>query len=49
MSGLVRKSLDAPDETRPFEDGTGQLEVVLSDEALSVGPPSCLDGSGRTM
>jgi len=31
MSGLVRKSLDSPDETRPFEGGTGQLEVVLSD------------------
>jgi hypothetical protein len=28
MSGLVRKSLDSPDETRPFEGGTGQLELV---------------------
>jgi hypothetical protein len=28
MSGLVRKSLDAPEETRPFEAGTGQLELV---------------------
>ena len=31
MSGLIRKSLDTPDETRPFEGGTGQLEVVNSD------------------
>ena len=28
MPGLTRKSFDAPDETRPFEDGMGQLEVV---------------------
>ena len=28
MAGLVRKSLDSPEETRPFEDGTGKLEVV---------------------
>ena len=31
MSGLVRKSLDSPEETRPFEGGTGQLEVVNLD------------------
>ena len=28
MSGLVRKSLDKPEETRPFEGGTGKLELV---------------------
>ena len=28
MPGLVRKSLDAPEETRPFEEGTGQLQLV---------------------
>ncbi|MCJ7670495.1 MAG: cupin domain-containing protein [Acidimicrobiia bacterium] len=28
MSGLVRKSLDSPEETRPFKDGTGKLELV---------------------
>src|SRR5258708_6490812 len=28
MSGLVRKSLDAPEETRSFEGGKGQLELV---------------------
>ena len=28
MAGLVRKSLDSPEETRPFEDGKGKLELV---------------------
>lgn len=28
MAGLVRKSLDAPEETRPFEDGKGKLDLV---------------------
>jgi len=28
MAGLVRKSLDQPEETRPFEGGTGQLQLV---------------------
>lgn len=28
MAGLVKKSLDAPEEVRPFKDGTGQLELV---------------------
>ena len=28
MSGLIRKSLDTPEETRPFEGGTGQVELV---------------------
>jgi len=31
MAGLIRKSLDSPDETRPFEQGTGKLEVVNTD------------------
>ncbi len=31
MSGLVRKSLDSPEETRPFEAGTGKLELVNLD------------------
>ena len=43
MSGLVRKSLDSPDETRPFEGGTGQLEVVLSDGG-AVGRATFLPG-----
>ena len=28
MPGLVRKSLNKPEETRPFEGGSGQLELV---------------------
>ena len=28
MAGLVRKNLDAPEETRLFEDGTGLLELL---------------------
>ena len=31
MTGLVRKSLDAPEETRPFQDGMGKLELVNLD------------------
>ncbi|WP_314194255.1 cupin domain-containing protein [uncultured Arthrobacter sp.] len=28
MPGLIRKSFDSPEETRPFEDGKGQLQLV---------------------
>jgi hypothetical protein len=28
MAGLVRDSVNIPEETRPFEDRTGQLELV---------------------
>jgi mannose-6-phosphate isomerase-like protein (cupin superfamily) len=28
MAGLIRKSLNSPEETRPFEGGTGQVELV---------------------
>ncbi|MFG1780945.1 cupin domain-containing protein [Rhodococcus oryzae] len=28
MSGLVRKSFDSPEETRPFEDGKGKIDLV---------------------
>jgi quercetin dioxygenase-like cupin family protein len=28
MAGLIRKSLESPEETRPFEDGKGKLELV---------------------
>lgn len=31
MAGLVRKSLDSPEESRPFEDGTGRLDLVNID------------------
>ena len=28
MAGLAKKSLDTPEETRPFEGGTGHLQLV---------------------
>jgi quercetin dioxygenase-like cupin family protein len=28
VADLVKKSFDSPEETRPFEDGMGQLELV---------------------
>ena len=28
VAGMIRKSLDTPEETRPFEDGMGKLELV---------------------
>ena len=31
MAGLVKKSLNSPEETRPFHDGTGRLELVNLD------------------
>jgi len=31
MGRLVKKSLDSPDETRPFQDGSGELQVVNSE------------------
>jgi quercetin dioxygenase-like cupin family protein len=43
MSRLVRKSLDSPDETRPFEGGTGRLELVNADEG-AVGRATFLPG-----
>ena len=36
MPAMVRKSLDTPDETRPFEGGTGKLELAVT-EGGSVG------------
>jgi quercetin dioxygenase-like cupin family protein len=34
MTGLTRKNFDAPDETRPFEEGTGQLEVINTEDGV---------------
>jgi quercetin dioxygenase-like cupin family protein len=31
MTGLAKKSLNTPEETRPFEDGTGKMELVNLD------------------
>ena len=43
MSSLIRMSLDKPEETRPFEDGTGQLELV-NINAGAVGRATFLPG-----
>ena len=34
MPGLIRKNFDAPDETRPFEEGKGKLEVINTDSGV---------------
>lgn len=31
MAGLIRKSLNSPDEARPFKDARGRLDVVSTD------------------
>jgi len=31
MAGMTRKNLDSPEETRPFEEGMGQVEMVNLD------------------
>ena len=28
MAGMIRKSFDTPEETRPFEEGMGKLDLV---------------------
>jgi quercetin dioxygenase-like cupin family protein len=43
MSKLVRRSLNTPDETRPFDGGTGHLEVV-NVEGGAVGRATFLPG-----
>jgi hypothetical protein len=43
VAGLVRKSFDSPDETRPLEGGTGQLELLVTD-AGPVGRATFLPG-----
>ena len=43
MPGLVRKSFDSPEETRPFEGGTGKLELVNIDAGV-VGRATFLPG-----
>jgi quercetin dioxygenase-like cupin family protein len=43
MQGLIRKSLDSPEETRPFEGDTGQLQLVNL-QAGAVGRATFLPG-----
>jgi len=44
MSGLVRKSFDTPDETRPFEGDTGQFQLVTTLDHGAVGRATFLPG-----
>jgi len=47
MGGMIGKSLDSPAETRPFQDGTGELQLVNL-EAGPVGRATFQPGwSGR--
>jgi quercetin dioxygenase-like cupin family protein len=34
MASLTRKSFDTPDETRPFEEGKGKLEVINTNSGV---------------
>ena len=34
MAQMMRKSFDSPEETRPFAEGMGRLELVSSDTGL---------------
>jgi quercetin dioxygenase-like cupin family protein len=43
MAALVRRNLDSPDETRKFEGGKGQLQVVNLDDG-AVGRATFLPG-----
>jgi quercetin dioxygenase-like cupin family protein len=37
MAGLIRKNFSAPDETRPFKDSKGHLELVTFENGGGVG------------
>ena len=43
MARLIRKTFDKPDEVRPFDGATGQLEVLVTEEG-SVGRATFLPG-----
>ena len=34
MAGLTRKNFDNPDETRPFEEDMGKVEVIDTAEGV---------------
>jgi quercetin dioxygenase-like cupin family protein len=34
MAGLTRRSFDTPDETRPFEEDKGKVEVINTDRGV---------------
>ncbi|TQK44095.1 hypothetical protein FBY35_5576 [Streptomyces sp. SLBN-118] len=37
MAGIVRKTFDSPEETRPFAEGTGKLDLVTGEGGPPVG------------
>lgn len=43
MARLIRRTFDKPDEVRPFDGATGQLEVLMTEEG-SVGRATFLPG-----
>ena len=43
MAGLIRMSLDSPEDTRPVEGRTGQLQLVNMKEG-AVAPAAFLPG-----
>ena len=48
MASLVRKSTDSPDETRPFKDGMGRMDIVNLQSGRLDGRGSSRDGNGRS-
>jgi hypothetical protein len=46
MSAMIRKSLNEPEETRPFEDGKGKLDIVNVESGAVGGRFSNRAGSG---
>jgi hypothetical protein len=49
MAGMIRKSLDTAEEVRPFENGTGQVELVNTESVPLVAGHFCRGGAGRRM
>ncbi|MGW1496502.1 cupin domain-containing protein [Streptomyces sp. NBC_01410] len=37
MAGIVRKTFDSPEETRPFGEGTGRLDLLTTESGPQVG------------
>ena len=37
MAGIVRKTFDSPEETRPFSEGTGRLDLLTTESGPPVG------------
>jgi hypothetical protein len=48
MAGLVRMSLDSPEEGRPFEGGTGQVQLLDTRKKRLAGVPYCRAGGGQS-